>query len=101
MTEEELIAEYRERYNKACHGMMCGVGLDIELGVNQSHSPKHLRTGVNSAMVEHGGLVKLLMDKGVITEVEYYKALCEAMEQEHRRYEELLSKHTGTKMVLV
>lgn len=48
--------------------------------------PKHLRTGINAAMVEHGALVGLLIEKGVITIEEYYKALADKMEAEVESY---------------
>jgi len=51
-------------------------------------SPKHLRVGVNSAMVEHTALVKLLVEKGILTEEEYITSQADAMEAEVALYEE-------------
>ena len=62
--------------------------------------PKHLGVGINSAMVDHGALVKLLIDKGVITHAEYMKAIADAMEGEKSRYEKTLSKHFGKTITL-
>lgn len=53
-------------------------------------SPKHLRVGVNSAMMECSAVSRLLMAKGVITEEEYFTALAEGMEAEVSGYEEQL-----------
>ena len=97
MTKEEYI----ERYMKAMHGRQAGVAMVIALNMKEDTSPKQLRVGVNSAMLEHSALVTLLLDKGIITELEYHKALAELAEQEHTRYEQLLSEHTGSKVVLV
>ena len=54
--------------------------------------PKHLRVGVNSAMVHSGSLAKLLMDKGIIGRVEYYKAIADGMEEEVERYKNELQQ---------
>lgn len=82
-------AEKREqlmtRYAKAAHAMQAGVAMMME---HDPHAtmPKHLRVGVNSAMVEAGVLAKLLMGKGLITEEEYFTALAEGMEAEVAKY---------------
>lgn len=63
-------------------------------------TPKHLRVGVNAAMVGHGGLVVLLIAKGVFTEEEYLKAIADKMEAEQATYEERLSEAAGAKVTL-
>lgn len=84
------------RYLSAAHAMQTGVKLEISRG-NMSIPEMHkdLRVGVNSAMVEHAALVKLLLDKDIIAEVEYYKYLAEAFEAEAKRYEERVSAALG------
>lgn len=80
-----------ERYFAALHAMQTGVA--IEMGIDERASatePKHLRVGVNSAMVNMAALARLLMDKGIITPEEYTKANADEMEAEHKRYEERL-----------
>jgi len=44
--------------------------------------PKHLRVGVNSALVEASAMAALLFRKGVFTAEEYYDALIEGWERE-------------------
>lgn len=44
--------------------------------------PKHLRVGVNSALVETSALGALLFRKGVFTAEEYYDSLIEVWERE-------------------
>lgn len=83
-----------QRYHDAAHEMQTGVAMDQQLG-SQDGSPKHLRVGINSAMVDHGALVKLLIAKGVLTEEEYYQAIREGMEAEAVRYKKILSKRLG------
>jgi hypothetical protein len=47
-------------------------GVAYELGKDESSaSPKHLRVGINSALVNDAALVRLLVKKGLITEAEY------------------------------
>lgn len=50
--------------------------------------PKHLRVGVNSALVETSALGRLMFRKGMMTATEYYDALIEAWEQEVDSYRE-------------
>ena len=91
-------------YNRLVHAMQSGVAMDIshcgEKGAGAD--PKHLRVGVNVAMVESAALAKLLMDKGVFTPEEYNKALIEAHRQEVARYEARLTDRvgSGTKITL-
>ena len=82
-----------QRYLGACHGMQTGVKFEMESaglrGVrHESTEPKHLRVGVNSAMVSHAALVKLLVAKGPLTEDEYVTSQADAMEAEVALYEE-------------
>ena len=46
--------------------------------------------GINAAMVEHGALIGLLLEKRLITMEEYYKALADKMEEEVQSYAERL-----------
>jgi len=82
----------QQRYLDACHAMQTGVKYEMESdalrGVeHHSTTPKHLRVGVNAAMVEHGALVKLLVEYGVINEDDYIKSQADAMEAEVALYE--------------
>lgn len=71
-------------------------GVAMEMNFNpQPTQPKHLRVGVNSAMCDHAALVRLLIDKGVITNDEYMTAIAEEMEREAERYQERLQAHYG------
>lgn len=92
--EPETIEAALARYRAAAHAMQSGVATKMTFDPS-STNPKHLRTGVNSAMVEHSALVKLLVDKGVITEQEYFPVLADAMQAEQAGYEKLLSEHFG------
>ena len=81
----------QQRYLNACHAMQTGVKWEMEQQAGSQHiatSPKHLRVGVNSALVSHGALVKLLVEKGILTEDEYITSQADAMEAEVALYEE-------------
>jgi hypothetical protein len=87
---EETLNEKREKYQALLHAMQTGVAYDLESNTS-SGSPKHLRVGINAAMSDHGALVKLLIDKGLITESEYYDYLIEFMEREVESYTKKLN----------
>lgn len=79
----------RERYLAAAHAMQTGVAFTMHSDPKQT-DPKHLRVGINSAMVEHGALMELLLAKGILTTEEYYRALADKMEAEVQSYAEKL-----------
>lgn len=81
MTDDERKQSARERYTAAGHAIQSGVAIQHATG-SEDGSPKHLRVGVNLRAVDHAGLVKLLIDKGIITEVEYYEAMASQAEIE-------------------
>jgi hypothetical protein len=91
-----------EEYNRLSHAMMTGVGYDLEYNRKQAE-PKHVRAGINSALVCISALTKLFMAKGLISELEYWQALNAEMAAEVARYEASLEARTGgrTKVTLV
>lgn len=90
----------KDRILKAQHAMQAGVAMKMEFN-SADTTPKHLRVGINAAMVEHSALAKLLIDKGIITIEEYEESLAVAMEKEVAMYEKELSTQLNTKVVLV
>lgn len=102
MTDDELTSEeleHYERYLVAAHGMQAGVAMEMNYK-SEPTSPKHLRVGVNSALVDIHGLVELLIEKGIFTKTEYIKHMADAMEVERKRYEDHISKVIGSKVTL-
>jgi hypothetical protein len=95
---DETLAD-QQRYRAAAHAMQTGVAYELELDPSPG-TPKHLRVGVNSSMVEHSALTRLLITKGVITWAEYYGALADAMETERDLYAARLSAHFGRPITL-
>lgn len=91
---------YRQRYLDACHQMQTGVKVDQETGSDDG-TPKHLRVGINVALCDHAALITLLIEKGVFTQEEYLKKLCETMEQEVERYKKILNTKFGREIDLI
>jgi len=89
----------QQRYVRALHALQSGVAMEMQIRPEPT-TPKHLRVGVNSAMCEHAGLVRLLVRKGVISEDEYVEAMTGAIEDEVARYEAALSKVYGRQITL-
>src|SRR5213593_41717 len=92
--EDAAILECQRRYRAALHAMQTGVAYVREHQPGET-TPKHLRVGVNSALVEHGVLVDLLVGKGILNWLEYYQALADGMEAEVDRYQARLDDIYG------
>ena len=81
MTEKDT-----DRYLAAAHAMQSGVAAEM----GPECEPKHLRVGINSALVGNAALARLLIEKGVFTLDEYEAAQAAEMEAEKDRYEHRL-----------
>lgn len=92
MTNNE---EKRQRYEALVHAMQTGVAY-VQAKDASDGTPKHLRVGINSAMVEHAALVDLLIQKNVITDEEYVDALIAGMEREVERYQQEVRQLYGS-----
>lgn len=86
--------EAMQRYSRAAHAVQTGVALEKERG-SKDTEPKHLRVGINLTKTDHAALVRLLIAKGILTEEEYYEAICESVEAEQHAYEERLGVKLG------
>mgnify|MGYP001109260242 CR=1 FL=1 len=77
-------------YEAAMHGMQSAVAFEMNLpGRRSATEPKHLRVGVNSAMIDSATLARLLIAKGLFTAEEYAEALRLEANNELARYEAL------------
>lgn len=88
-----------DEYGNKLHAVQTGIAMEIEIG-KAATSPKHLRVGINSAMCDHAALVRLLIEKGVITAEEYITEIEAELDREIARYEERLSEHFGKTITL-
>jgi hypothetical protein len=96
----EHLEYLRKRYAELMHAVQTGVKLWMGIDPEGETSPKHLRVGVNSAMIDSGALVKLLIAKGVFTEDEFMEVLVEKAEEEKDSYEAKLREHYKKKITL-
>lgn len=92
---DEETKKLADEYKALCHAMQTGVAFTMEKEPAET-APKHLRTGVNSALVDSSALACLLMKKGIITEREYYEALRDGMAAEVEAYEKRLKALHGS-----
>lgn len=71
-------------YIAAMHGVQSAIATEIiTLGEDEAGaSPKHLRVGVNSAMVNDLAVAELLIEKGIFTREEYIEAVRKAANRE-------------------
>jgi len=79
-------------YTDKAHAMQSGVAMKMNFDPAET-TPKHLRVGVNSAMCDHAALVRILMEKGILTQEEYEAAITAEMGREVERYEAWLTEH--------
>jgi hypothetical protein len=83
------------------HAMQSGVAQSMHTGKRDPGTePKHLRVGVNNALVEASAIVKVLVDKGIFTPDEYFRAVNDLLKEEVARYEKELANHYGTDIKL-
>lgn len=95
------MSDVTERYMKAIHAMQTGVAAEMNIpSTAPATSPKHLRVGVNSALINDAAVARLLIAKGVFTEEEYLNAVADEAEREKAIYEERLSKAYGRPVTL-
>jgi hypothetical protein len=87
------------KYHEALKAMQAAIGMDVETGT-KSASPKHLRVGINSAMIDTGAIARLLIKKGVFTEQEFDESLEVLANEEVASYEKLLSEKLAAKVTL-
>jgi hypothetical protein len=85
-----MVEKLMQRYYMLLHAMQTGIMIKLNRDPS-SGSPKHLRVGINARAIDHAALVKLLVDKGVITDEEYCTELVLQAEKEVKMYEEELS----------
>jgi hypothetical protein len=95
------VEKLNARYAAAMHAMQSGVAMEMQVDERKSATePKHLRVGINSAMVNDAALATLLVKKGIITEREYLEAVVEEAEKERASYEARLTAHFGKTITL-
>lgn len=98
----ELVA-LQDEYLRLSHAVQTGVKFNMETDPDRNKggtSPKMLRTGINMAMCAHAAVAELLVEKGVITPEEYYRAICRTLRAEVERYQAILTERLGRPVTL-
>lgn len=98
MTNEDR-EELERRYEEAAHAVQSGVAMEMNYRPEPTQ-PKHLRTGIDLTKAEVGGLVRMLIAKGVFSEEEYMEAIALGVEEEQASYEKRLSDLLMSKVTL-
>lgn len=88
------LEEQANRIAALLHAVQSGVAIRIEHGSDQA-TPKHLRVGVNNALIETSALLDILIEKGALTREEYFDKVIWYLEKEVKRYEKDISDHLG------
>ncbi len=86
------IAKDCERYERAAHRVQAAIAFNPDRPGDQY---KDLRTGVDMSKSDLGGLVTLLIEKGVFTKTEYIAAVADFAEREAATKEDELSIRCG------
>lgn len=92
MTEEEFLVKYEQ----LAHSVQSAIKFELTRDASDpKYHYKHLRTGLNCVMADHGSLGRLLTKKGLITQDEYFEATLKGMELEAQRTAETVRRKHG------
>jgi hypothetical protein len=95
----ESLEQATARYLAATHATQSGV--DMLMNFDEAENALgHLRLGTNSAMASCSAPGRLLIDRGFITEAQYFGLLADVMEAERDIYAGALMEYTGTDVTL-
>ena len=89
-----------DRYMAAMHAMQTGVMWQMQDPSVKETEPKHLRVGVNSALIDSGALARVLIKKGIITMDDWEVALADLAEEEVADYTRRVRTQVGTHITL-
>lgn len=96
MTDEEM----SDKYAANAHAMQSGIAALITRDATLANA-KHMRVGVNMAMVEIAALVDLLVKKGVFTQHEVGEAILEQQEKEILKYRQEYAARVGVPVDMI
>ena len=78
--------EFVDESQRLLHAMQTGIAFEHARG-GRDGEPKHLRVGVNNALVEIAAICRLLIDKGIVKEEEVFQYIVGGLKEEVARYE--------------
>lgn len=98
---ETTLSELHARLLALGHAMQTGVAYTMSIDPGET-TPKHLRVGVNNAMIGVAAIADLLIQKGIFTEEEYVRSLITWTERDIASYQATLGQmYPDTKITLV
>ena len=92
--EKLRFEELYQQYMALGHAVQTGIGMRIELDKTFA-TPKDVRTGLDTSKADMDGLVNLLIQKGVFTDIEYMEAIVASMKREKDRWEADITQRLG------
>lgn len=97
---EETIEQAHERYARAAHRVQTAIAFTPR-NPDPDAEFKHTRVGIDMSKADQGGLARLLIQKGIFTELEYIQAMADGAEREAELQERHLSDILGAKIKTV
>jgi hypothetical protein len=98
--EAHFDIEKERLFQQLQHAMQSGVAYSMHQQPNDQTHPKHLRVGVNTAMVQIAALVNTLVAAGVIDGRKFQDEANRLMRREVESYEAELREAYGTQIKL-
>lgn len=96
MSNPEVLEQIEAEIQAYQHAVQTGVGLvNDNLSDRGECTPKHLRVGVNAAMVDASAIAMALIGKGVITSLDYARARRELWRREYESYRDQARAKSG------
>lgn len=92
------LQDEQTRYAAALHGVQSALAFMLQYpdpAKKTLFETKHMRVGIDSAHISHLAVFKILLDKGICTELEYTTAIADAAEEELMSWEAEVSKLLG------
>jgi hypothetical protein len=80
MSDQERIEAAKARYMAAAHAVQSAIGFSMH--ASSITEPKHMRTGIDMTKSDMGAITRLLVTKGICTDIEIWEALAEGAEAE-------------------
>lgn len=98
--KEELIQEI----NQKLHGIQTGIRYKYETSEKDESLDrrlKHIRVGVDNALIQTDTLMQLLVKKGVFTDIEWLEEYLQAVNFKLNQYKKELSEALGVPVNLI
>jgi hypothetical protein len=92
--DKKRFDELYDEYVRQGHAVQSGVAMRLQLDPTFA-TTKDMRTGIDTSKADMGGLVELLIQKGIFTDIEYMEAIVASMRAERERWEADIGARLG------